>query len=166
MLQTRRGPRQKYDVAALQKQQWVEDRMQSCSEPAAWNALLIQATVLFYPKPGTSHWLKSPGACGDLKRTVSRLATHLVHLFPRPPRQHSCRCPLWHSLPSHIREQSDIGSQRLELAQAEQAVKQAKKDRIARFLEEVDSSLAEGDQHVAFKTLKLLQPWKPRDAHN
>ena len=53
MLQTRRGPRQKYDVAALQKsvrthdskaqemQQRVEDRMQSCSEPSAWNALLI-----------------------------------------------------------------------------------------------------------------------------
>ena len=55
----------------------------------------------------------------------------------------------------HIGEQSDIGSQRLELAQAEhkQAVKQAKKDRIARFLEEVDSSLAEGDQHLALKTL-------------
>ena len=65
MLQTRRGPRQKYDVAALQKsvrmhdsraqamQQWVEDRTQSCSEPA-WNALLIQATELFYPKPAAS----------------------------------------------------------------------------------------------------------------
>ena len=25
----------------------------------------------------------------------------------------------------------------------------------------MDSSLAEGDQHLAFKTLKLLQPWKP-----
>ena len=75
-------------------------------------------------------------------------------MFPSPPRQHTCRGP---TLP-HIGEQSDIGSQRLELAQAEhkQAVKQAKKDRIARFLEEVDSSLAEGDQHLALETGETL----------
>ena len=63
MLQSQRGPRQQYDVAALQRsvrthdskaqemQKWVEDRMQSCAEPEAWNALLIQATELFFPKP-------------------------------------------------------------------------------------------------------------------
>ena len=42
-----------------------------------------------------------------------------------------------------------------------QAAKQAQKDRVRRFLAEVDQSLAEGDQHVAFKNLKLLRPWQP-----
>ena len=36
-----------------------------------------------------------------------------------------------------------------------QAAKQAQKDRVHRFLVEVDQSIAEGDQHVAFKTLKV-----------
>ena len=66
MLQSQRGPRQNFDVAALQKsvrthdskaqemQQWVEDHMQSCMEPAAWNSLLIQATEMFFPKPALS----------------------------------------------------------------------------------------------------------------
>ena len=42
-----------------------------------------------------------------------------------------------------------------------QAAKQAQKARVHRFLVEVDQSLAEGDQHVGFKTLKLLRPWQP-----
>ena len=85
------------------------------------------------------------------------------HWFPSPPStQLSGPLVAQPTLP-HGGEQSDTGSQRLELAQAEhkQAVRQSKKDRIARFPEEVDLSLAEGDQHLAFKTLKLLQPWKP-----
>ena len=38
-----------------------------------------------------------------------------------------------------------------------QAAKQAQTDRVHRFLAELDQSLAEGDQHVAFKTLTLLR---------
>ena len=110
-----------------------------------------------------SRWLQSPGACGDPKLKVRCLATLLLHRFPSPPPSTQLSGPpVAQPTLRHNGEQSDTGSQRLELAQAahEQAVKQSKKDRIARFLEEVDSSIAEGDQHLAFKTLKLLQPWK------
>ena len=45
--------------------------------------------------------------------------------------------------------------------QHKQAVKQARKDKAARFLQEVDQAIARGDQHVAYQTLKMLKPWKP-----
>ena len=45
--------------------------------------------------------------------------------------------------------------------QHRQAVKQARKDKTARFLHEVDQAIDRGDQHVAYQTLKLLKPWKP-----
>ena len=45
--------------------------------------------------------------------------------------------------------------------QHRRAAKQAQKDRVSRFLAEVDQSIAEGDQHAAFKTFKLLKPWQP-----
>ena len=45
--------------------------------------------------------------------------------------------------------------------QHKQAVKQARKDKTARFLNEIDQAIARGDQHVAYQTLKLLRPWKP-----
>ena len=43
----------------------------------------------------------------------------------------------------------------------QQAAKQAQKDRVRQFLSQVDQALAEGDQHVAFKTSQLLRPWRP-----
>ena len=42
-----------------------------------------------------------------------------------------------------------------------QAVKQAQKDRVRTFRAQVDQAIADGDQHVAFKTLQLLRPWQP-----
>ena len=42
-----------------------------------------------------------------------------------------------------------------------QAVKQAQKDRVRTFRAKVDQAMADGDQHVAFKTLQLLRPWQP-----
>ena len=41
-----------------------------------------------------------------------------------------------------------------------QSAQEPQKDRFNRFLAEVDQSISEGDQHVAFKTLKLRRPWQ------
>ena len=53
--------------------------------------------------------------------------------------------------------------------QHRRAAKQAQKDRVNRFLAEVDQSISDGDQHVAFKISRpssFSDPGSLREKHN
>ena len=135
MLQSQRGPRQQYDVAALRRsvrthdskaqemQKWVEDRMQSCAEPEAWNALLIQATELFFPKPAPSREVPLASVTRRMWRSKADSQVHInasdASVSQSPPSiQLSGPLVAQPALPLNG-EQSVSGLQRLELAQAE-----------------------------------------------
>ena len=80
-----------HDSRAQEMQQWVEDRMHSC-EPEAWNALLIQATELFYPKPAPSREVPLAAVTRRMWRSKaeSQMPSY-TSVKPSPSRQHSCR---------------------------------------------------------------------------
>eukprot|EP00439_Symbiodinium_sp_Y106_P050809 s1109_g6.t1 len=61
-----------------------------------------------------------------------------------------------------LRHPPPLGDTLLALqAQHKTAVEEARRKRVNTFLAEVDQTLRDGSQHVAYKTLKKLRPWQP-----
>ena len=122
---------------------WVKERLDHTQRPQDWDQLLCQATEHFFPK-------------------VSVAA-----------RNRRCQTPVARVTRGRgpAAEWGQQEHQRTLQEQHWQAVKQARKDKTARFMAEVDQAIAQGDQHVAYQTLKQLRPWKPslkaqlKDAH-
>ena len=172
-----RGPsKPKIDLEALQDavreqtqpakdmQAWVEARVGLCQQPREWDELLTRAAQQFFPKPRPSP-LPDP-----LKALTRRMWKARRSLAPaaddtaftpdaqegeeaQPP-QNPAAQPLRHPPP--------LGDTLLALqAQHKTAVKEARRKRVNTFLAEVDQTLRDGSQHVAYKTLKKLRPWQP-----
>ena len=146
------GPQVKplqHDSAALQEAipanspqaqrmlEWVTEHLDLDSGPQAWDELLSGATERFFPKTAV--------ALPDCP------ATTVARRLWRTRREDT----------EHPLTELQAEQRRALQEQHRQAVKQAREDKTARFLHEVDQAIARGDQHVAYQTLKLLKPWKP-----
>ena len=117
--------------------EWVTERLDLGSSPQAWDELLSGATERFFPKTAV--------ALPDCP------ATTVARRLWRTRRE----------VTEHPLTELQAEQRRALQEQHKQAVKQARKDKTARFLHEVDQAIDRGDQHVAYQTLKLLKPWKP-----
>ena len=160
------------DETSQAMKRWVSEHIADFQDPDAWNSLLCKAVQQFYPK------LRRTEA--DALETVTRRMWRTkiqASVPPLPlsdasaldesqssgiPAQPPVHLPAQPSSPSAAAPASlDIPDRPSAQEQHRKAAKQAQKDRINRFLAEVDQNIADGDQHVAFKTLKLLRPWQP-----
>ena len=160
------------DATSQAMQRWVSDRIADFQDPAAWNSLLCTAVQTFYPKPRRTATVALETVNRRMWRTKIREGE-----LPDPssdanaldasessgtPAQPPVLLPAQPCSPSAAEAISSETSDRPSAhEQHRKAAKQAQKDRINRFLAEVDLNIAEGDQHVAFKTLRLLRPWQP-----
>ena len=115
---------------------WGTEHLDLDSRPQAWDELLIGATERFFPKtavalPDCPEVAAARRLCSARRGDANRPSTELL------AEQHSA-----------LQDQH------------KQAVKQARKDKAARFLQEVDQVITREDQHVVYQILKMLQPWK------
>ena len=117
--------------------EWVTEHLDLDSGPKAWDELLISATERFFPKTAV--------ALPDCPETAA--ARRLWRARRGDANRPSTEPP--------AEQYSALQDQH------KQAVKQARKDKAARFLQEVDQAIARGNQHVAYQTFKMLKPWKP-----
>ena len=137
------------DATSQAMQRWVGERIADFQDPAAWNSLLCTAVQTFYPKPRrteavaletvTRRMWRTKIRAGELSSDANALDASVSSGTPAQP---PVLLPAQPSSPSAAEPISSETSDR-------------------RFLAEVDLNIAEGDQHIAFKTLKLLRPWQP-----
>ena len=167
-----------YDAAALQAsvratddqaqamRHWVQQSIHTCRTPHDWNALLLQASEKFFPLQRKVRPIPLEGVTRRMWRSRRALDPAAPAATETPSAQllegnEAQPASSMDVNPSSTQMPTDGAEHLLAHVAHAQAVKDSQKARISRFLAEVDESLAEGNQHVAFKTLKLLQPWKP-----
>ncbi|CAE7795483.1 unnamed protein product, partial [Symbiodinium sp. KB8] len=140
--------------------------------PEDWNSLLSKAVQHFYPRPTRTETVALEAVTRRMWRAKINagepsgpsLAASVPDLplasgTPAQPPSHLPAQPS--SMDTESAPASADHQQPSAQEQHRRAAKQAQKDRVSRFLAEVDQSIAEGDQHAAFKTFKLLKPWQP-----